>query len=381
MRTNTEEESMRSVILRACLAGVVVVSATVVANPARAAPAPAAAVRTYTYVDLGVLPGVPAPPGRSSANGVNTAGDVAGTSSAPGRATGLAYLYRGDRMSSLGSIYASYGAGSFGSDLNDAGVVVGATHVNATDPPHAFVYRSGVMTDLGTGFGPGSGSFAAGISNAGHVVGRRNATQLGAYRATMWLDGRIINLPGLSQRGSEANAVNDTGQVVGLAWPASGAARAVVWTNRVAQDLGTLGGNHEAAVAHDIANTGVVVGQAPTAGRQLHAFLWRGGVMRDLGTLPGGDGFSYAYGVNRFDQAVGLATVAGGQSDHRNRAVLYENGLVVDLNTRVVNLPASVSLASANAISDTGVIVGNGCLLPCNPFQPGGTAFMLMPNP
>ena len=34
-----------------------------------------------------------------------------------------------------------------------------------------------------------------------------------------------------------------------------------------------------------------------------------------------------------------------------------EGGLVVDLNTRVVNLPANVSLASANAISDAGVIV------------------------
>jgi hypothetical protein len=103
--------------------------------------------------------------------------------------------------------------------------------------------------------------------------------------------------------------------------------------------------------------------------------------MGDLGTLPGGDGFSYAYGVNRFDQAVGLATVAGGQSDNRNRAVLYEDGQVIDLNTRVVNLPANVSLSAATAVNDAGVIVGNGCLLPCNPFQPSGTAFMLIPNP
>ncbi len=75
-------------------------------------------------------------------------------------------------MISLGSIYTSYGAGSFGSDIKDAGAVVGYTHVNATDPPHAFVYRNGVMTDLGTGFGAGSGSFAAGINNTGHIVGR-----------------------------------------------------------------------------------------------------------------------------------------------------------------------------------------------------------------
>lgn len=122
-----------------------------------------------------------------------------------------------------------------------------------------------------------------------------------------------------------------------------------------------------------------MVGIAPAPGQKVHAFLWRGGVLRDLGTLPGGDGFSWAYGVNGSDQAVGLATVAGGQTDHRNRAVLFENGVAVDLNTRVVNLPASVSLYSANAISDSGVIVGNGCVLPCNPFGFTGNAFMLVP--
>jgi len=368
------------VILRVCLATATAVAATLLAIPGPAAAVPAVAVHTYTYVDLGVLAGVPAPPGRSSANGVTATGEVTGTSSAPGRATGLAYLYRNGQMVSLGSIYTSYGAGSFGADVNDAGAVVGYTHVNATDPPHAFVYRNGVMTDLGTGSGAGSGSFATGISNTGHVVGLRYATQLGNHRATLWRNGQILNLPGLSQRDSEANAVNDSGQVVGLAWPASGAARAVMWTNRVLRDLGTLGGNNESAVAHDIANSGTVVGQAPTAGLQVHAFLWRNGVMRDLGSLPGGDGRSYAYGVNNLDQAVGLATVAGGQFDNRNRAVLYENGQVIDLNTRVVNLPDTVVLTTANAINDAGVIVGNGCLQPCNPFGSSGTAYLLIPN-
>jgi probable HAF family extracellular repeat protein len=128
-------------------------------------------------------------------------------------------------MVGLGSIYTSYAAGSFGSAINDAGTVVGSTHVSSTEPPHAFVLRAGVMTDLGTGSGPGAVSFASDVSNAGHVVGRRSASQLGAQRATMWRDGRIISLPGLSQRDSEANAINDAGQAVGVAWPASGAAR------------------------------------------------------------------------------------------------------------------------------------------------------------
>ena len=102
------------VILRVCLATATAVAATLLAIPGPAAAVPAVAVHTYTYVDLGVLSGVPAPPGRSSANGVTATGEVTGTSSAPGRATGLAYLYRNGQMVSLGSIYTSYGAGSFG---------------------------------------------------------------------------------------------------------------------------------------------------------------------------------------------------------------------------------------------------------------------------
>lgn len=368
-------------ILRASVACVVAAGSTVLALAGSVAPAVAASARTYTYVDLGLLPGVPRTSGRSSANAVNPAGGVAGTSAEPARAAGVAYLYRDGRMVSLGSIHTSYGAGSFGAGINDAGAVVGYTHVNATDPPHAFVYRNGRMTDLGTGYGAGSGSFAADINNTGHIVGRRHASQLGAYQATVWRDGRIVALPGLSTRGSEANAVNDAGVAVGLAWPANGAAHAVIWANGVPRDLGTLGGNHESAVAHDIANTGTVVGEAPTSSRQVHAFLWRDGVMRDLGVLPGGDGYSYAYAVNRHDHAVGLATVAGDQFANRNRAVLFEDGRAVDLNTRVTNLPTNISLTTANAINDNGVIVGNGCVQPCNPYASAGTAYMLIPNP
>ncbi|HZN77744.1 MAG TPA: hypothetical protein VFC00_39520, partial [Micromonosporaceae bacterium] len=58
----------------------------------------------------------------------------------------------------------------------------------------------------------------------------------------------------------------------------------------------------------------------------------------------------------------------------------YENGQVIDLNTRVVNLPDTVVLTTANAINDAGVIVGNGCLQPCNPFGSSGTAYLLIPN-
>jgi hypothetical protein len=59
---------------------------------------------------------------------------------------------------------------------------------------------------------------------------------------------------------------------------------------------------------------------------------------------------------------------------------LFENGQVIDLNTWVTNLPADISLSTARAINNAGVIVGDNCLLPCDPFQSGSRAFMLVPN-
>ena len=68
------------------------------------------------------------------------------------------------------------------------------------------------------------------ISNLGHIVGLRSATQLGTTRATMWRNGTISSLPGLSNLDSEANAVNDSGQVAGASRNAAGAWRAVIWS-------------------------------------------------------------------------------------------------------------------------------------------------------
>jgi probable HAF family extracellular repeat protein len=67
------------------------------------------------------------------------------------------------------------------------------------------------------------------------------------------------------------------------------------------QNLGALGGNESFAVA--INNRGQVTGVAENdatdalswlgGGTEAHAFLWQRGVMRDLGTLGGPDSWGY----------------------------------------------------------------------------------------
>ena len=121
------------------------------------------------------------------------------------------------------------GAASFAEHLNDAGQVVG-TADTAAGQPHAFLWVNGVITDLGTLPG-GAASSAAGINARGQVVGVSTTApgqqlRTAGSRAVLWQGGRMIDLGTLGGDFSEATAVNDAGQVAGVAAipPASGRA-------------------------------------------------------------------------------------------------------------------------------------------------------------
>ncbi len=82
---------------------------------------------------------------------------------------------------------------------------------------------------------------------------------------------------------SEARAINNRGDVVGVSTDATGATHAVLWRNGRIADLGTLGGVSSEPLA--INARGQVVGISTTASGEAHAFLWERGSMQDLGTL------------------------------------------------------------------------------------------------
>jgi probable HAF family extracellular repeat protein len=95
---------------------------------------------------------------------------------------------------------------------------------------------------------------------------------------------------------SQAEGINERGEVVGMAQNRWGRQRAFLWTESGGlRNLGVLGESHNSA-AQDINESGQVVGssQDPQIGRDSQrAFLWtshRG--MIDLGTLPGVSGSS-----------------------------------------------------------------------------------------
>lgn len=148
---------------------------------------------------------------------------------------------------------------------------------------HALEWQNGVTTDLGTLAGPGICSVATSINANGVIAGQSE------------------------------NGVIDP--VLGV-----GEVRAVVWSNGVIHDLGTLGGNASLATTINNLNqvTGGALNRIPDAfsmfdfqvgnspnGTQARAFLWQSGVMHDLGTLGGPD--SWGYFVNDSGQVAGIS--------------------------------------------------------------------------
>jgi probable HAF family extracellular repeat protein len=85
-----------------------------------------------------------------------------------------------------------------------------------------------------------------------------------------------------------------------------------------------------------INNRGQIVGIAENAASRVHAFLWENGTMIDLGTLPG-DVLSRARGINNRGQIVGESISAGGF----RRAFLWKDGTMIDLGALAGGSPSS----------------------------------------
>jgi probable HAF family extracellular repeat protein len=265
--------------------------------------------------------------------------------------------------------------------LNNRGTVVGAAETSIPDPnypnsclfcdpfiSHAFRWQDGKLADLGALPGLNS-SFANSISPKGLVAGfsENGAIDplLGVAEigAVLWNDGEIVNL-GTIEGGyeSQANAVNDGGQVAGaflntIPDPFSffgTQLRAFLWRNGVMEDLGTLGTGTDAD-AYFINERGQVAGTSntntvvnPVTGMATQdPFLWENGKMTDLGTLGGTFGEPNA--INNRGQVVGQSNLAGDLTAH---PFLWDRGSIKDLGT------LGGCCAVANWINNAGAVVG-----------------------
>jgi probable HAF family extracellular repeat protein len=311
--------------------------------------------------------------------------------------------------------------------VNNGGTAAGGADTGLPDPYapncfadcyilHAFKWKNGVQTDLGTLPG-GYSSTAYWVNERGMILGGSQnglidpITGLPEAIAVLWeQDGEIIDLGTLGGNFSFGNAMNNRGQVIGLALNTvpdqysmlglGTETHAFIWQHGYMEDLGTLGGPDSWAAA--VNESGQVAGWAFTNSTPnpvtniptQDPFLWQDGRMIDLGTLGGTEGVTGSFGgsggraINRRGQVVGTsnlkdlgtlggdngeayyindagavvgrADVPGSQSHH---AFLWERGVMADLGV-LDGQPCSTAIdvnSKGQIIIDTGICgVGGG---------------------
>jgi len=347
--------------------------------------------------DLGTLPGGPS----SAALWVNDQGLIMGYSENGvvdpvfGGPQQIAVVWKDDQIMSLGTL----GGGlSFGNAMNNRGDVVGITANSVPDPlsflgtgtqTRAFLWRNGVMLDLGTLGGPDA--WAASVNERGQVAGWalvdssvNPITSQPTQHPFLWQNDRMIDLGtlggtsavvgSLQDPGSGAS-LNNRGQVIGTSnLEGDLTHHPFLWDKAVLTDLGTLGGN--SGEAYWINNGGEVVGRADLPGSQVHhAFLWKKGKMTDLGGAPG-QPCSTAVDINSQGQVIidtGVCGVGGGPG------MLWENGNLYDLNS-LIPPNSGFAVGDVNFINDGGEIAATGnlpdgsqhaiLLVPCDENHP-----------
>src|SRR5439155_6971127 len=157
-----------------------------------------------------------------------------------------------------------------------------------------------IPIDLGS---LGGNASANAVNDSGRVVG---VVYGAASRAFSWTPAEgMIDLGPLGCGDTSSTGVNASGQIIGSFITCDFSEHAFSWTPTGGMiDLGTLGGR--AAVASAVNDSGQVVGRSnPTGDFGFRAFSWTpAGGMVDLGTLGGSDGFARA--VNASGQVVGF---------------------------------------------------------------------------
>ncbi len=309
------------------------------------APTPPAPSR-YAITDLGSFAG-----DYSDALAINNAGVVVGNSYAT---PGIPHAFRwtAGTLTDLGIEPA--GQASWANGINDAGQVAGTADRSVGGYAYPATWSaSGVLTDLG---GPVTNRLGVGngIDPSGRVVGgQRAADSEGGPNAILYDQaGNPTNLGNPPDSLNAATAINARGQVVG--------SPAFVWQSGTLTMLPPIpGGFSSSSIATAINVGGQVVGAANNAANTgQDAVIWRNGAITDLGTI---DGIltNEATGINAAGQVVGTAD-PGCSPCPSAEAWIWQQGSVMTRLDTLIPSGSGWTLQAANGINDRGQIVGTG---------------------
>ena len=302
----------------------------------------------------------------ATVNGINSTGQVTGWSAAGSFVTGA----NGVGMTILGNPPGQGGV-AYAQGINDTGQVAGY-FVTYAGVEHAFATSANGASMIDLGVLGGSTSSAASINNSGKVVGFSSTNTPYVYHA--FISSSTGGMTDLG--GSYAFGINAAGQVAGE--NAAGHAFLTGANGQGMMDLGTLGGSGSEAYA--LNNSGEVVGYSTLAsGNNLEGFITgpNGVGMSDLGTLGGSR--SMPASVNDSGVVVGWSYTA---SYEQRAFITGANGVgMVDLNS-LVTLPDGAILKNATGINDAGQIIvnatdGQAYLLTASVPEPGTIGLLL----
>ncbi|MBD2243557.1 DUF3466 family protein [Nostoc sp. FACHB-888] len=299
----------------------------------------ALAVSLYSVTDLGSL----TKEAFSYATDINDSGEVAINS------LGGSFFYSNGSLQEISPLPGDSGLGVSG--INNLGEVVGnSVGNNNFTGNNPFVYSNGITQPL-----PIQDAIPYAINDRTQVVG--GAVELGPF---LYSDGIATSI---GTPGTVAYGLNNLGQVVGIL----NSNTAFLYENGQTTNLGTLPGDRYSQ-ANDINDLGQVVGTSGLTGvDDGRAFIYSSSTeLQGLGRLSPPDSFSLATGINNLGQVVGFSGTNNNffaPDGNGLRAFLYSDNTLYDLNDLIApGSNAGFTLTAASAIDNNGQIVGRGAV-------------------
>ena len=302
----------------------------------------------YTFSDMGGLSDLDNP---ILTRGINNLGQVVGGQFYSAGAGGSAAVqWNGNSWSALANPDGTDGSQGFG--INDSGQVVGTSIPTGQDASIPVRWDNGVPTRLDS---VNTYDFPAAINNSGLVTGMIWSSESTLHPAT-WAAGgtAMTELPTLGGTTGYVyfnHSINEAGAIVGSTYlPNGDALHATTWIDSITYDLGTLGGiNSE---ANGINNAGQIVGDANNADNIApRPVIWNdySSAPIDLGTLGGAGGMAVTINDN------GLIAGWSDTADGVSHITLWDHGQVIDMTAFI---PAELIAAGWHSLTE-----GNNSIL------------------